>query len=81
MPIFLVGCKSDFRSWAREYARNPTCLVSQDDAEAMASTIGAGYYECSAYTPEGIDQLFDAVARASLRVNFEEKDEKHRLMD
>ena len=36
---------------------------------------GAGCYECSAYTPEGIDQLFDAVTRASLDVDFEEKDE------
>jgi GTPase SAR1 family protein len=80
VPTFLVGCKSDFRSWIREYARTPTCLVPQDDAEEMASTICASYYGCSAYAPKGIDELFDAVARASLEVVFEEKDEKRRFM-
>jgi hypothetical protein len=41
----------------------------------MASRIGArGYYECSAYSSEGMDPLMDAVARASLEEVFEAED-------
>ena len=68
VPIFLVGCKSDLRS-------GHTCFISEDEAEIAASKIGArGYYECSAYSAEGLDRLIDATARASLEVVIEGED-------
>jgi GTPase SAR1 family protein len=77
VPIFLVGCKCDLRSG---YAGG-FCFVSRDEAEVVASKIGArGYYECSAFSWEGLDRLVDATARAILEGVCEAEDEKKRCV-
>jgi GTPase SAR1 family protein len=77
VPIFLVGCKCDLRSGYT----GGFCFVSRDEAEMVASRIGArGYHECSAYSSEGLDRLIDAAARASLERVVEAEDEKKRCV-
>jgi GTPase SAR1 family protein len=76
VPIFLVGCKCDLRSGYT----GGFCFVSRDEAEIMASKIGArGYHECSAYSSEGLERLIDDAARASLE-DFDAEDEKKRCV-
>ncbi|KIJ64590.1 hypothetical protein HYDPIDRAFT_28524 [Hydnomerulius pinastri MD-312] len=43
-------------------------LVSSIRARALASAIGASYFECSALTHEGVDALFLTVAKKSAKV-------------
>ena len=51
----LVGCKSDRRADAE---------VTSDEGEEQASEAGlAGYVECSAATGDGVEELFERVAR------------------
>jgi Ras family protein A len=65
VPLLLVGLKADLRQPST--SDTPTCLISQAEAEAVAESIGAyGYYECSAKNHQGIVELFDEAARASM---------------
>ena len=51
----LVGCKSDRRADSE---------VTADDCEERASEMGlVGYVECSAATGDGVEELFERVAR------------------
>jgi small GTP-binding protein len=61
VPIILVGCKSDL-----EQER----VVDYNRGLNTAQTIGTvAYFECSAQDNKGVDELFDFVARLSLRHN------------
>jgi len=61
-PVILVGCKADLRP----LPDSPN-FVSRNQGEQTASTIGAyAYRECSALTHEGVEDVFETAARASL---------------
>jgi GTPase SAR1 family protein len=65
IPILLVGCKADLRP----PSDSPDIgnFVSREDAERVASDIGArAYKECSALKIEGVDDVFEAATRASM---------------
>lgn len=74
VPIILVGCKVDLRNdpetieILREMGQTPVQTV---DGQEVAEQIGAaGYYECSAKTGQGVNQVFEAATRASLMGRF-----------
>lgn len=64
IPAMIVGLKSDLKGIA-EYDGNVPVL--EGEGLAFAQSAGLEYYECSAKTGEGIDQLLEAIARASLK--------------
>ncbi|KAI8830368.1 ras family-domain-containing protein [Chytriomyces cf. hyalinus JEL632] len=70
VPIVLVGLKKDLRNnpaVVAELAKSGASPVSQHQGADMARRIGAvAYMECSARNREGIQELFQAVTRASL---------------
>jgi len=68
IPIILVGTKSDLRKdntlWKVEMTAEE---VDNQSAIDMASNIGAvSYLECSAFTQEGLKQVFDFAVMAAL---------------
>ncbi|KAH8824472.1 small GTPase-binding protein [Flagelloscypha sp. PMI_526] len=69
-PTILVGCKKDIRndeSALKELAKADRWPVSSDEGMAMAAKVNArNYFECSSKTGEGVHQVFDAAARASM---------------
>ena len=70
LPYILVGCKKDLRDDAKtieELAQNKQRIVSPEEGNAMAQTIGAyKYMECSARCGEGIKEVFEDAARAAI---------------
>lgn len=71
VPIILVGCKADLRNDGetierlRQQQQQP---VTTSEGEAVAQKIGAAeYLECSARTGQGVQQVFEAATRASLK--------------
>ncbi|KAG9119154.1 GTP-binding protein Rho1 [Ceratobasidium sp. 392] len=77
LPYFLVGCKKDLRhdpatiEELRKYGQKP---VTTEEGMVLAQKIGARrYLECSAKTGEGVHEVFQRAARASL-----ERPEKHK---
>ncbi|XP_077073807.1 rho-related GTP-binding protein RhoB-like [Siphateles boraxobius] len=70
VPIILVANKKDLRSdhnVRSELSRMKQQPVRTEDGHAMAARIGAcDYMECSAKTKEGVREVFEAAARASL---------------
>ncbi|EMR72422.1 putative rho gtpase rho1 protein [Eutypa lata UCREL1] len=68
-PIFLVGLKSDLRDDHRtikKLKRSSQQPVSSGDAEACQESIGARkYFECSALTGHGVNELLRSVAQES----------------
>ncbi|KAJ3230458.1 hypothetical protein HDU81_004482 [Chytriomyces hyalinus] len=70
VPIVLIGLKKDLRNdpaVVSELAKSGLTPVSHHQGADMARRIGAvTYMECSARNREGIQELFQAVARASL---------------
>ncbi|KAG8809223.1 GTP-binding protein Rho1, partial [Serendipita sp. 399] len=63
-PIILVGCKSDIRERSEKTKR----CISTEEGRNMASLIGAEIYlECSAFTGEGVEDVFNHAARLSIR--------------
>lgn len=69
-PKLLVGTKTDLRNDADTIARlkdkrlNP---ISPDQGKKLAADIGArGYIECSAYTQDGLKDVFDEAIRTAL---------------
>ncbi|KAJ3648405.1 hypothetical protein Zmor_020210 [Zophobas morio] len=59
MVLCVVGNKIDLRENRQ---------VSTDDAYQYARSIGASYYECSAKQDQGVEVIFDDVARALQRL-------------
>ena len=75
VPIVLVGNKKDLRNDPdvhNELAKRRLKPVTQEEGHIMASRIKAfTYLECSAKTREGVRQIFDTAARASLQKSKE----------
>lgn len=69
-PIILVGLKKDLREdpvAIEEMRKKSLRFVSEHDGEAIAKDIGARQYlECSSLNGKGVDDVFEAVARAAL---------------
>lgn len=66
-PIILVGTQVDYRSNPNKIRKvqDPSQhVISKDEAQKACQELGAvKYIECSAWTGEGIDELWRAVAR------------------
>uniref|UniRef100_A0A914V0G2 Uncharacterized protein n=1 Tax=Plectus sambesii TaxID=2011161 RepID=A0A914V0G2_9BILA len=67
IPVILVGCKKDLRTNQERLhelsAQNKKPIIFEQGL-AMANRIGAtGYYECSALTREGVQEIFEAATR------------------
>lgn len=70
MPIFMVGCRSDFQ--------DPDIAATRSRAKRYAQSIDMdGYFECSAVTGEGIPELLDAIL--SIALSFEKYTPRRRL--
>ncbi|OUM63162.1 hypothetical protein PIROE2DRAFT_51571, partial [Piromyces sp. E2] len=67
--IILVGCKKDLRNNAsvieelKKFHQKP---VTYDEGKAVADEIFADYVECSALEKDGVNEVFELIARASL---------------
>jgi len=74
LPVILVGTKRDmrrdrnyFQSSEAKDMTNVSKVISEEQGEAMANSIGAmAYVECSAVA-DNADMLFDHVFRASVK--------------
>ncbi|KAH7907549.1 P-loop containing nucleoside triphosphate hydrolase protein [Hygrophoropsis aurantiaca] len=70
LPILLVGCKKDLRHDPRvleELRRARQQPVTPEQGMAVAQRIGAKHYlECSAWTGEGVREVFQHATRAAL---------------
>ncbi|KAI6196080.1 hypothetical protein M3Y94_01066300 [Aphelenchoides besseyi] len=70
-PIFLIGNKVDLRNNFDSVDEIP---VQEDQAKQVAQMIGArAYIECSAQTKEGVNEVFELVARTAFAVNPKKK--------
>ena len=69
-PFLLVGTKKDLRTneyTIYELARRELEPVKVEDGHAVANRIGAyAYVECSAIFNEGVWEVFETAARASM---------------
>lgn len=69
VPIILVGCKLDLRDDPRTIEmlhRTSQSPVSSAEGQEVADKISArGYYECSARTGQGVNEVFEAATRAA----------------
>ena len=60
-PFLLVGTKKDLRE-------KNEALVTHEEGRAMASKLGAiDYMESSAFTGEGLTEVFEAATRSARR--------------
>lgn len=66
-PIILVGTQADYRSDPNKIRKVKDLsqhVISKDEAQKACQELGAvKYIECSAWTGEGIDELWQEVAR------------------
>ncbi|ORD94534.1 RHOC [Enterospora canceri] len=61
VPFYLVGLKKDLRE---DEDMDPENLISKEEGQKVSEEIGAaGFYECSALTREGVDEIFVSVAK------------------
>ena len=61
IPFLLVGTKKDLREKNED-------LVTHEEGRAMASKLGAiDYMESSAFTGEGLTEVFEAATRSARR--------------
>jgi Ras family protein A len=71
VPVVLVGTKKDLRAdpdRLEDLSRRKLKPVTTEEAKVMADRIRAvGYMECSAKTREGVREIFEGAARASLQ--------------
>ncbi|EPY51745.1 rho family GTPase Rho5 [Schizosaccharomyces cryophilus OY26] len=70
LPIILVGCKNDLRNDPKvieELSKTSQKPIPYEDGETVAKKIGAyKYLECSAKLNEGVQEVFETAARASM---------------
>lgn len=88
VPIILVGCKVDLRDDPRTIEmlqRTSQRPVTTEEGRAVASKIGAvEYFECSARTGQGVNEVFEAATRAALAKwgkNKSKKEKKNKKED
>ena len=71
IPVILVGTKKDLRHderSRRQLDELKVKAVTPEEGHVMADNIGAAaYLECSAKTREGVQDVFEAAARAALQ--------------
>lgn len=71
VPVVLVGTKKDLRDdeeVVRELEKKRQHTVGWEHGMRVAKRIGAvAYFECSAKLREGVDEIFNAAVRESLR--------------
>jgi len=71
VPIILVGTKKDLRydpTTMEELSEMKLKPVSTEQGQHIASVIGArAYHECSARTREGVREVFESAALATIR--------------
>ncbi|XP_052773542.1 rho-related BTB domain-containing protein 1-like [Mya arenaria] len=77
-PVVLVGCQADMRYLYKDeqYQKlhkglmykvvKESDIVTPDQGRAVAKEIGVPYYECSAYTKFGVEDVFLNVIRAAM---------------
>ncbi|ODQ67445.1 beta-1,3-glucan synthase regulatory subunit [Nadsonia fulvescens var. elongata DSM 6958] len=69
-PFILVGCKVDLRDDPKtieELSRTSQRPVTFEEGKAVAQKVGATeYLECSARTQQGVREVFESAARASM---------------
>ncbi|KAG8866678.1 hypothetical protein FRC20_007796 [Serendipita sp. 405] len=77
VPYIVIGCKSELRSASinphlrQEQIQRST---TSEDGQAIARRIGAKMYlECSAWTNDGVVEVFESAARAALTVKEKPK--------
>jgi len=77
-PIILVGLKGDLRNdpnTIEELRRKEKDVVSEEKAEEVAKLIGAkGYFETSAKTNTGVNELFEEAAKIGFGDNQDKQD-------
>ncbi|EPX70587.1 rho family GTPase Rho5 [Schizosaccharomyces octosporus yFS286] len=70
LPIILVGCKNDLRNDPKvieELSKTSQKPIPYEDGETVAKKIGAyKYLECSAKLNDGVQEVFETAARASM---------------
>ena len=70
IPIVLVSLKNDLRknqTEIKDMQRNSLRLVTELEGKLAALQIGAkSYIECSSLSGEGVNDVFEAAARAAL---------------
>ena len=71
VPFLLIATKKDLRQdpeMKQQLAHDKQCFVQTEEGSGMAEKVGAwSYLECSAKTREGVREVFDSAARASLQ--------------
>ncbi|KIJ30754.1 hypothetical protein M422DRAFT_36466 [Sphaerobolus stellatus SS14] len=77
IPYVLVGCQSDKRGHHDNEEE-----VSVDEARWTALEIGAvAYFECSAVTGEGVDDLFQKCSEIALNWDWEDVKRGHKKLE
>lgn len=79
IPVILVGTKSDLRDDSTELASlksNNLLPISYKQGLQMQESVGAvKYFECSALTDQGVQELFNA----TIRIILDERKKRKRL--
>jgi len=73
---FLVGAKTDLRDDSQrleELARNGDSPISTVEGLELARNVGAvGYFECSAKSGVGVDEIFEKISEYALQTHLKE---------
>lgn len=78
-PLLLIGTKIDLRrdeQTRRMLGAQGQTTVTAEQGAAVAKAIGARYMECSAKTGEGVQEVFGAALRESMKSKWGERVKK-----